>query len=199
MSIFTRFKDIVESNINAMLDKAENPQRMLRLMIQDMEDTLVEMKVSCAQIMAERARLRRSVLRIREDMDNWQNRAELALSKNREDLAREALIRKREIKDESGRMEAELQNIEESISRQQNEIELIEGKLCEAREKLRDLSTEPKPPAPKTETKPQSPPPKSADETDKTKKVAELEKLQRDEEIEKELTELKTKLNPTNK
>jgi phage shock protein A len=185
---------MVEANINAMLDKAENPQRMLRLMIQDMEDTLVEMKVACAQTMAERAHASRSAERVRAELENWRKRAELAISKNREDLAREALLRKREIKTEVEKLDEELRKSRESIAGRQNEIELVEDKLAEAREKLRELTGNPQAPMKKNES---APPPKVDENMDSRtgEKAAEREKLRRDEEIEKELSELKDKLN----
>jgi len=139
MSVFTRFKDIVSSNINSMLDVAENPEKMLRLMIQEMEDTLVELKASCSQVMADRARLGRSGERIASEVSIWEKRAELALAKGREDLAREALLRKREIQAEVTRLDEEANSTDEAISRYQDEIQQIEEKLMQAREKQRTL------------------------------------------------------------
>jgi len=141
MSVFTRFKDIVEANINAMLDKAENPQRMLRLMIQDMEDTLVEMKVSCAQKMADKANTRRAIDRISPEIDRWTQRAELALSKNREDMAREALVHRRQVRDDTQRLETEIKTLGDRISKEQSDIALVEEKLLEARDKLLNLAS----------------------------------------------------------
>ncbi|MFA5256992.1 MAG: phage shock protein PspA [Opitutales bacterium] len=139
MSIFTRFKDIVSSNINSMLDSAENPEKLLRLMIQEMEDTLVELKASCAQVMADKARLGRSGDRIAAEVALWDGRAELALSKGREDLAREALLRKREILAEVTRLEEEVRSAEEAVGRYQDEIRQVEDKLLQARDKQRTL------------------------------------------------------------
>jgi phage shock protein A len=139
MSIFTRFKDIVSSNINSMLDSAENPEKLLRLMIQEMEDTLVELKSSCAQMMADKARLGRSGERIAAEVALWDGRAELALSKGREDLAREALLRKREVLAEATRLEEEVRSAEEAVGRYQDEIRQVEDKLLQARDKQRTL------------------------------------------------------------
>lgn len=95
MGVFTRFKDIVNANINSMLDKAENPEKMIRLMMQEMEDTLIDLKASCAAKMAGRAKTTRELKEAEARVSRWQDRAELALSKGRDDLAREALIEKK--------------------------------------------------------------------------------------------------------
>ena len=183
MSIFTRFKDIVGTNINAMLDKAENPEKLLRLMIQDMEDTLVEMKATCAQSMAERARARRNIERLNTEVTRWDERAALAISKGREDMAREALLRKREVLADVTRMTDELRTLGSKITSHQDEIAQVEDKLLEARDTLLKLSSQ------------------RANERDAAtgaKKAAPVEKSAHDDEIEKELSELKAKLNNNN-
>ena len=91
MSIFSRFKDIVSSNISSMLDKAEDPEKLIRLMLREMEETLVELKAGCAATMAEAAKARRSLDEAAEETAQWEHRAELALRAGREDMAREAL------------------------------------------------------------------------------------------------------------
>ncbi len=139
MSIFTRFKDIVSSNLNSMLDKAENPEKLLRLMIQEMEDTLVELKASCAQVMADKTRLGRSAERLSGEVALWEGRAALAMEKGREDLAREALLRKREILAEVTRLGQEVASADETVSRYRDEIGQVEEKLTQAREKQRNL------------------------------------------------------------
>ena len=186
---------MMEANINTMLDKAENPRRMLRLMIQDMEDTLVEMKVSCAQAMADRARTRRSGERINVEIDSWQKRAELAVSKNREELAREALLRKREIKTEADKIGDKLQQLAKTISNQQNNIELVENKLNEAREKLREMTGDTQAQMKKDESVHPSKTDETTENRDNGEKTSELEKIRLDEEIEKELSAIKNKLN----
>ena len=95
MGIFTRFRDIVSSNINAMLDAAEDPEKMIRLMILEMEETLIEMKSAAAGTLATRERVSRSLADIRQRADKWELNTRLALSRNREDLAREALVERR--------------------------------------------------------------------------------------------------------
>ena len=95
MGIFTRFRDIISANINAMLDRAEDPHKLIRLMIHEMEDTLVELKAACAGVMAEQAKIRREIEVLEDNCRDWEAKAELAVRKQREDLAREALLEKR--------------------------------------------------------------------------------------------------------
>lgn len=139
MSIFSRFRDIVHSNLNSMLEKAEDPEKLIKLMIQEMEDTLVEMKASCAGAMASRAR----VLRLEEDSrqraDKWARNARLALDKGREDLAREALVEKRSATEEAELRGREATNFAELVSQYQGDIAQLEEKLEGARQKHRLL------------------------------------------------------------
>src|ERR1700683_2924863 len=92
--IFTRFRDIIHSNINAMLDQAEDPEKMIRLIIQEMEETEIEIKASCAGVMAARKTADRNLQARRQQAVEWERRARLAIEKGREDLAREALVQK---------------------------------------------------------------------------------------------------------
>ena len=95
MGIFTRLRDIVNSNLNAMLDKAEDPEKLIRLMIQEMEDTLVEIRASCAEAMAHEKKVQRTREAVIANAQQWEQRAQLAVNRGREDLAREALLEKR--------------------------------------------------------------------------------------------------------
>jgi len=139
MGIFTRFKDIVSSNINSMLDKAEDPEKLIKLMIQEMEDTLVELKASCAGSMASKKRVARSLDTIKGQVEEWEKRAELAIGKGRDDLAREALAEKRRFADELEHMEKEVENLDSGIGQFQADIEQLETKLTKARQKRHTL------------------------------------------------------------
>src|SRR5262249_18937462 len=97
MGIFSRLTDIVNSNINALLDRAEDPEKIIRLIIQEMEDTLVEVRSDTVRIIADRKEAERQLARLTGEADDWQAKAELALSKGRDDLARAALVAKNRI------------------------------------------------------------------------------------------------------
>ena len=139
MGIFSRVRDIISSNINAMLDKAEDPEKLVRLMIQEMEDTLVEVKASCAGAIAARKRAQRAEDEARQRARNWEEKAELALAKGREDLAREALLEKRRHRERADILEQEAIQAETLIEQCRDEIVQIEAKLTAAREKQRAL------------------------------------------------------------
>jgi len=139
MGIFTRFRDIVASNINGMLDRAEDPEKLIKLMIQEMEDTLIELKSACAAVMAERKRVeaRREVVSGR--MGYWAAKAELAVSRGRDDLAREALVEKRHFSqalDELWAAESEHSTL---LDQYKQDIGQLEDKLKSAHEKQRVL------------------------------------------------------------
>ncbi len=139
MGIFSRFRDIVNSNINAMLDKAEDPEKLIKLMIQEMEDTLVELKASCAGAMANRKRVERDLEAAEQRVGDWEKRARMAVDKGREDLAREALVEKRNSQEEVDAREGELRHFEEVIDQYKNDIQQLEEKLANARNKHRLL------------------------------------------------------------
>lgn len=139
MTIFSRFRDIIGSNINAMLDKAEDPEKLIRLMIREMEDTLVEIKSSCASTMAQRARTSRNLDLAQERATDWSDKAELALDKGREDLAREALVEKKHYDHEADKFQRESDELTNLVSQYQEEIRQLEEKLESARQKHRVL------------------------------------------------------------
>ncbi len=139
MGIFTRLRDIVSSNINAMLEKAEDPEKLIKLMIQEMEDTLVEIKASCAGTMATRKKIERELEAAGQNVTLWSERAELALSKGCEGLTREALLRKRQCTDRVDALEREAAECQELIEQHRRDIDQLEDKLSSAREKHRVL------------------------------------------------------------
>jgi len=139
MGIFTRVRDIISSNINAMLDKAEDPEKLVKLMIREMEDTLVEIKASCAGAMAAKKKIVRETDVVRERAAEWERKAQLAVDKGREDLAREALLEKRRYSERATALEKELAQCDGIVDQYQNDILQLEEKLAAAREKQRVL------------------------------------------------------------
>lgn len=139
MGIFSRFSDIVNSNINALLDKAEDPEKMVRLIIQEMEDTLVEVRSSSAKTIAEKKDLQRVVSRLQEEVADWQAKAELALSKEREDLARAALIERQKAADQAETVAADIANLDEHISKLQDEVAQLQEKLADAKARQKSM------------------------------------------------------------
>ena len=139
MSIFSRFRDIVNSNINSMLDEAEDPEKLVRLMIQEMEDTLIDLKASCAGAIAARKKVGRSFDDLSSRAASWENKAMLAIQKGREELAREALLEKRRVSEGVASLEKETAGLDEVIANYQTDITQLEEKLTSAREKQRVL------------------------------------------------------------
>ncbi len=139
MGIFSRMTDIINSNINAMLDQAEDPEKMVRLIIQEMEDTLVEVRSSSARVIADRKAATRRLEQVREEAQSWERKARLAIAKDREDLARAALQEKRAIEEEIAVVEAELATTDEHINQLNDEVAQLQSKLDDARAKQKAL------------------------------------------------------------
>ena len=139
MGIFSRFRDIINSNISAMLDKAEDPEKLIKLMIREMEDTLVEIKASCAGVMANSKKAQRQMEEVRSRGKYWEERATLAVTKSRDDLAREALLEKRRYADRAEALLQESIKLDALVEQYQDDIRQLEEKLESAREKQRIL------------------------------------------------------------
>ncbi|RUO77404.1 phage shock protein PspA [Idiomarina seosinensis] len=139
MGIFSRFSDIVNSNLNALLDKAEDPQKMVRLIIQEMEDTLVEVRSTSARLLAEKKDVQRQQQRAEHEVLDWENKAELALSKEREDLAKQALIEKRQAQDAVDSLQQEIDRVDENLDKLNGEIGQLQEKLADAKARQKTI------------------------------------------------------------
>lgn len=139
MGMFSRLGDIINSNINAMLDNAENPEKIARLMIQEMEDTLVEVRTAAARAMADKKEMGREIDHYTAARDDWEDKAALAIDKGREDLARGALIAKQKAETEIARREEAMALAEEAFEKRQDDLSRLQEKLDEAKAKHRAL------------------------------------------------------------
>jgi len=139
MGIFSRFNDIVNSNINALLERAENPEKIIRLVIQEMEDTLVEVRTNAARTIADQKTLKRRLSRMYDELSEWEQRAELAVHKNREDLARAALVEKTTLQKVIDRLEQDAADIEEQRQQLGDDIARLQAKLTEAKARKKSL------------------------------------------------------------
>jgi len=135
MGMFSRFTDIINANINAMLDKAEEPEKMLKLIIQEMEETLVEVRSTAAKQIAEKKSLIRNIRDLESRIANWQQKAELALSKEREDLAKSALLEKQSCSQKLYELNQELAQLDEYLTAVQQDSQRLQSKLTEAKRK----------------------------------------------------------------
>jgi len=139
MSIFSRFNDIINSNLNAMLDKAEHPEKIIRLVVQEMEDTLVEVRTSAARTIADQKTLNRRLDRLRDEAREWEQKAELAVRKDREDLARAALAEKTSLYNVIRKLEDEMTEIDDQLERLNEDIARLQAKLTEAKVRQKSL------------------------------------------------------------
>ncbi len=139
MGVFSRLSDIVNSNINSMLDKAEDPEKIVRLIIQEMEDTLVEVRANAARAIADR----KEVTRKRDEFitrgKEWESKAELAIAKGRDDLAKGAIAARRKAEEMVDLLDQELHAIEDTVGKTNEDLAKLQGKLKEARAKQRSL------------------------------------------------------------
>jgi phage shock protein A len=139
MSIFTRLSDIVNSNISALLDKAENPEKLIRMVIQEMEETLVEVRSGTAKVIADKKTLKRRVDTLSKQAGDWEQKAELAVSKGREDLAKAALVERSNINASIEITEKDLAKLDETLDKLGSEIELLQAKLNDARARQKTI------------------------------------------------------------
>ncbi|MBK3777785.1 phage shock protein PspA [Azospirillum sp. YIM DDC1] len=139
MSIFSRLTDIVQSNLNSLLDRAEDPEKLIRLIIQEMEDTLVEVRSSTVKIIAERKEIERRIADLHRERDSWDRKAETALTHDREDLAKQALLAKSRAAEEADVLTAQLAQVEEALSKSNEDISRLQAKLTDAKNREKAL------------------------------------------------------------
>jgi phage shock protein A len=139
MGIFSRLTDIVNSNINSILDRAQDPEKIIRLIIQEMEDTLVEVRSGAVRVIAERKELERRVETLTRERDEWQRRAEFAITKGREDLAKGALLAKARCNETLTSLERQLAQLNDGIAKQNEDIGKLQAKLADAKARERSI------------------------------------------------------------
>ena len=133
MGIFSRTRDIIAANVTDLLDKAEDPAKMIRMIIMEMEETLVEVRASAARTIADQKEMRRQIVKLEKLQESWTEKAELALSKDREDLAKAALVEKQKAADLASGLGAEIQVLDDALRASEADIAKLQGKLREAR------------------------------------------------------------------
>ena len=139
MSIFSRFTDIINANINTLLEKAEDPKKIIRLMIQEMEDTLVEIRSAAAKCIADRKEQRRYADFLENEQQGWAKRAELAVRQGREDLARAALAEKQGLSDEVEQTRKDTKLLDEQLEKFNSDITQLQSKLTDAKTRQRSI------------------------------------------------------------
>ncbi|WP_298813488.1 phage shock protein PspA [uncultured Sphingomonas sp.] len=141
MGIFSRTRDIVAANMAELLEKADDPAKMIRMIISEMEDTLVEVRASAARTIADSKEMRRHIERLSELEHSWTEKAELALSKDREDLAKAALVERRKAGDMAQQLRDEVKLLDDSLRASEDDIAKLQSKLREARTKQNAIAT----------------------------------------------------------
>ncbi len=141
MSIFSRINDIVQANLNAALDKAEDPEKLLALIISEMEDSLIELRCVAAKHLAEQKSCQRKLDKYSKQAEYWQGKAELALSKGREDLARAALVEKQKAVSDAEQITEHNQAVTEQLQKLQEDCARLVQKLAEAKTKKKSMQT----------------------------------------------------------
>ena len=139
MGMFTRFADIINANINSMLDKAEHPEKMIRLIIQEMEETLVEVRATAAKHIAEKKTMQRQIDALTKGIAHWQQKAELAVSKGRDDLAKSALVEKQKNAEQVAQLQEEFDKLDEFLQAVQDDGQRLQQKLAEAKRRQEAL------------------------------------------------------------
>lgn len=141
MGIFSRTRDIIAANVTDLLDKAEDPAKMIRMIILEMEETLVEVRASAARTIADQKEMRRHIAKLTALQDSWTEKAQLALSKDREDLAKAALVERQKATDMAEHLAHEIETLDEALRAAEEDIAKLQAKLREARVRQNSLVT----------------------------------------------------------
>ena len=141
MGIFSRTRDIIAANFTDLLDKAEDPAKMIRMIILEMEETLVEVRASAARTIADQKEMRRHIAKLEKLQENWTEKAELALSKDREDLAKAALIERQKAADMAEQLQGEIAVLDDALRASEEDIAKLQNKLREARNRQNSIQT----------------------------------------------------------
>lgn len=141
MGIFSRTRDIIAANFTDLLDKAEDPAKMIRMIILEMEETLVEVRASAARTIADQKEMRRHITKLETLQESWTEKAELALSKGREDLAKAALVEKQKAADMAVQLGSEIAVLDEALRASEEDINKLQTKLREARTRQNSIVT----------------------------------------------------------
>ena len=141
MGIFSRTRDIIAANVTDLLDKAEDPAKMIRMIILEMEETLVEVRASAARTIADQKEMRRHIVKLTALQDSWTEKAQLALSKDREDLAKAALVEKQKAADMAEQLDHEIATLDEALAASEQDIAKLQAKLREARARQNSIVT----------------------------------------------------------
>ncbi len=141
MGIFSRTRDIIAANVTDLLDKSEDPAKMIRIIIMEMEETLVEVRASAARTIADKKELSRHIGKLDNLQADWTEKAQLALSKDREDLAKAALVEKRKATDMKDQLTAEVEVLEDALKASEQDIQKLQKKLIDARSRQNGLMT----------------------------------------------------------
>ena len=141
MGIFSRTRDIIAANVTELLDKSEDPAKMIRMIILEMEETLVEVRASAARTIADQKELRRHIVKLDNLQMDWTDKAQLALSKDREDLAKSALLEKRKATDMADQLKAEVDVLNDALKASEIDIAKLQKKLADARSRQNALMT----------------------------------------------------------
>lgn len=141
MGIFSRTRDIIAANMTELLDKSEDPAKLIRMIIFEMDETLVEVRASAARTIADQKEMRRHIAKLEGLQESWHEKAELALSKDREDLAKAALIEKKKAADAGEKLKAEMAVLDETLRGYEADITKLQGKLREARSRQNTIAT----------------------------------------------------------